>query len=423
MKNTFHAGDGLLFKLVALKAVMLLAAVTVVFTVYHYFDMDLPYAQIGHVLGFGFVLVCLWVLRLTWRMPVMTVEVFLLLLSDLVMLVLLVDHSGGSANPFASSMLVPLALAAALLPKFYSLGLALIAVLVYAYWTFAGDGQHMDHSNFSLHLYGMWINFLLCAIILFVFITYAMDSLKQREAQLQSAREKILRDEQLVAMATITATTAHALGSPLSTMAILVDEWVREGRLDGDSQIFKEQLDVCKSYLANIGKTHQELGESYGVAVRQCKDELQARIQLLHPASDVAFTLDASLSTRILLFNHALLLGLVNLVENALQAASDKVTVHFCAADEGLCIAITDNGEGLSPELKATLGQAFIASKKGGWGLGVYLSNSTVEQFGGSISIRDAASGGTETLVFLPLEAITSPPDAMTSTTETTPIS
>ncbi len=408
MNSTFHAHDGLLFKLVAFKSVMLLVTVAVVFAAYHYFSMDLPYAQMGHVLGVSFVLVCLWVLRLTWRMPVMTVEVFLLLASDLVMLALLVDHSGGSANPFASSMLVPLALAAALLPKLYSLGLALVAVVIYAYWTFAGDGQHMDHSNFSLHLYGMWINFLLCAAILFVFITYAMESLRQREAQLQSAREKILRDEQLVAMATVTATTAHALGSPLSTMAIMLEEWEREGRLDEESHVFKEQLDICKRYLASIGKAHHSQEARYAITVTRCLDELKTRIQLLHPASEATFAAEDAVTSATLAFHHSLLLALVNLVENALQAGGDKVSVRACASDEGVCIVIADNGAGLSPDIKANLGQAFIASKKGGWGLGVYLSNSTVEQFGGNISIRDAVGGGTETLVYLPLTADTS---------------
>ncbi len=397
----------LLVKLVALKIVTVMASVLVVIVTSLYFGVELPVKQFIWILGVCFVVAFIWLVRLPLKIPVTELEIFLLLLSDVLLVSLMIDRSGGSANPFTSYLLVPLALSAALLHKRFSLVIALTAVVVYASWTFGDEAHHMDHSNFELHIYGMWINFLITAIILFVFITYAMDSVKQREVQLQSAREKILRDEQLVAVASLTANTAHALGSPLSTMAILVDEWSRtngeSGELSGETKIFKEQIDVCKQYLASIGSASKSvaLSEQKKDSVDEFFLTLKHHFQLLRPEERIAFDLDENVRVRSILQNGSLVLAVANLIENALQSGGSEVFVAFYENEGKLCISIVDDGPGLTPELKSQIGQPFISSKKGGWGLGVYLSNSTVEHFGGRIQMLDASGGGTETVIQL----------------------
>lgn len=398
----------LLVKLIALKAVMLLVSCLVVLATHLYFELELPYGQLRNILCVSAFVVVLWLLRLKIRIPVSEFEIFVLLVSDVIILSLLVDQTGGSANPFTSSLLVPLALSAALLRKPYSLSAALVAVLVYANWTFSGGSSaHMNHSNFSLHLYGMWINFLISAAILFLFITYAMDSVRSRETQLQNAREKILRDEQLVAVATLTATTAHALGSPLSTMAILVEEWERGGEGEGENErdderrIFKEQLMICKKYLAGIGTVSRgvDVSQQTSMSVNDFFVELRNYFHLLHPEDNVRFSIDPTIEEKSILQNRSFLMALVNLIENSLQSGGDSTSVSFVSLDDLLKISILDNGTGISAAVKNNMGKPFVSSKKGSWGLGVYLSNSTIEQFGGEISMHDGANGGTETTV------------------------
>ncbi|MFL0811016.1 MAG: ATP-binding protein [Agarilytica sp.] len=404
MKNSIDFDHSLLVKLIALKAVTWLSSSVVLWAIHHYFDLQLPFGSLVWSLALSAILIVIWLVRLRWALPVTEWEVFLLLLSDLLLLSALIELSGGSANPFTSSMLVPLALSAALLKKIYSLPMMLVAIAVYARWTFVGDAHHVDHANFSLHLYGMWINFVISAIILFVFITYATDSVRNRELQLQKAREKILRDEQLVAVATHTATTAHALGSPLSSMAILLEEWERDGKVNEDIDLFKQELKRCRNYLAEIGAAtkKQSLNQQKVLPVENVYQNLQAHYQLLRPEAVIEFSFDAALSSRTIQQSGSLLLALVNLIDNAIQAESGKIAIQFLQKNNRLNISISDNGKGLSEELRSKLGKSFIDSSKGGWGMGVYLSHSTIEQFGGTISIVDAEQGGTITQVVLP---------------------
>jgi len=409
MANKILDYDGsLLTKLVMLKAVMLIAATALLSVAFLYFELEFSYEALVYTLLGGAAILLIWCLRLRLRFPVTEVELFLLLLSDVIVILFLIQFSGGSANPFTSSLLVPLALSAALLRKVYSLNIVVLTVVMYAFWTFGDSGEvhHMDHSNFSLHLYGMWINFFLSAIILFVFVAYAMDSVRKRESELQDAREKILRDEQLVAIATVTATTAHALGTPMSTMAILLEEWETDGNLNAEERkTFREQLDVCKKHLATIGNARAEAdsAEPKPSSVVAFFMSLKEHFHLLQPVHTPGFALDKQLQQRSIFQSRALLLAVANLIENSIQAGATHVAVKFNCGHENLVIDISDDGEGLSQDIKAKLGQPFISSKQQGWGLGFYLSNSTVEQFGGKISIQNRESVGTLTSVFLPL--------------------
>lgn len=411
MTSTLDYDKSLLKKLIALKCVTLIVSVLIVASVYFYFDIELQYESLVTTLIAGFVVLCLWSIRIALKFPVTELEIFFLLVSDIIILLFLIEQSGGNANPFTSSMLVPLALAAALLRKAYSLTVVILTVAIYAYWNFGGDEHsmgHMDHSNFSLHLYGMWINFLISAFILFIFVTYAMDSVRNREAELQEAREKILRDEQLVAIATVAATTAHALGTPLSTMSILLENWEGEALVgENEASIFREQLAICKNHLGNIGSATKSVAsnEQIKAKVEDFYVDLRDHFHILRPTDNLTFSLGEGCRLCEIKQNRFLLLAIANLIENALEAGGDKTCVEFELFDHKLAIVITDDGEGLSQDLRDKLGKRFITSSKNGWGLGVYLSNSTIERFGGKISMLDHITGGTITTVELPLLA------------------
>ena len=61
-----------------------------------------------------------------------------------------------------------------------------------------------------------------------------------------SQREDRLRDDQIMAVASLAAGTAHELGTPLSTMTVLVDEMLQDQDLatqaQQDCELLKDQL-------------------------------------------------------------------------------------------------------------------------------------------------------------------------------------
>ena len=86
------------------------------------------------------------------------------------------------------------------------------------------DHSHHMQGDFNLHILGMWFTFAISTVLITYFVVKMANALRQQEQLLATDREDELRDEQILAVATLAAGTAHELGTPLSTMSVLLDE-------------------------------------------------------------------------------------------------------------------------------------------------------------------------------------------------------
>jgi signal transduction histidine kinase len=102
----------------------------------------------------------------------------------------------------------------------------------------------------------------------------------------------------------------------------------------------------------------------------------------------------------------------VNLLLNAMQSMPNSkgaVTVRtgYSADANEVCIIVTDQGEGIPPDVRKHLFEAFHSTKidKGGSGLGLYISNFIVSEHKGSLTIDSEQGVGTAATVHLPVTA------------------
>jgi signal transduction histidine kinase len=102
---------------------------------------------------------------------------------------------------------------------------------------------------------------------------------------------------------------------------------------------------------------------------------------------------------------------LVNLVMNAVHAMPAgglmQLSCRATVLDDGsagVVLAVADQGPGLPDSVKDGLFQPFVTHKKDGTGLGLWISRSIVERYGGDIRAANRASdagGGAEFTVWL----------------------
>ncbi|MBN2342301.1 MAG: hypothetical protein JXX29_15355 [Deltaproteobacteria bacterium] len=94
------------------------------------------------------------------------------------------------------------------------------------------------------------------------------------------------------------------------------------------------------------------------------------------------------------LFQHII----VNLLDNAADAAGPKGTLEFRAIHEPeherVCIAISDNGPGVPPHLREKIFEAFYTLKEKGSGLGLAAVKRYVERDNATIEVSDSSYGG-----------------------------
>jgi signal transduction histidine kinase len=98
--------------------------------------------------------------------------------------------------------------------------------------------------------------------------------------------------------------------------------------------------------------------------------------------------------------------ALVNLVLNAVQACQPGGTVTLTAErDEVLRVRVTDDGCGIAPEERKRIFEPFVSLRKGGIGLGLFLSQSFVRRWGGEIAVESEPGRGSTFEIRLPAAA------------------
>ena len=377
--------------------------------------IGLPASAITAILAvYASVTVATWQ-RSRMQVPITDSEFFIHLLVDILFFSLLLYFSGGASNPFISYYLIPISIAAITLSRRYSIFIALTALAVYSlllkfYMPISAlapaHHHHAGDSN-SLHILGMWANFAISAGIIIYFISQMASALKLQQQQIARQREAQLRDEQLLAVGTLAAGTAHELGTPLNTMKLLVDEMLIDQQDKEDLELLSQQIDQCKTTLKQLLTTAEQSQSSQleSQSVKQYFDTVLERWQLMRPSLQANIRY-ADCSDSSALFHPTIAQSILNLLNNAADA-STIVDVNLSWSSEMATIDIRDYGPGLDPGKLESMGEAFVTDKADGLGLGLFLSQATLTRFGGSVSLQnisgDNVGTGTLTQILLPL--------------------
>src|SRR4029453_352624 len=195
------------------------------------FHIPVPPLAVGVVWGVQILSNVALAIRVRTHRTVRSTTVAALMALDTVLLTVLLALSGGPSNPFSVLFLVDVARGAVVLPPALTwalLGLALLcfgSLFLPMPWS---PGASLGHAELmELHLRGMWVAFALAGSTLVAFVLRVRRALAEREAELSRERARAQRRDRLASLATLAAGTAHALGSPLSTIAVAAHELER----------------------------------------------------------------------------------------------------------------------------------------------------------------------------------------------------
>ena len=386
------------------------------------FGLVVSYTLIASLSMAILVSVALGYWRLQKSVVVSNIELFCHLLIDAVILVTLLLNTGGASNPLISYLLVLLAVTAALLPRKFVNSFALLGILIYTSLLLLDlqsdhgmdAGPRDQEMIFQLHLVGMWVIFLVSSILIAVFITQMANAIKVRELNLAEARENEIRNEQLVAIGTLAAGTAHALGTPLSTMAVLLTELdnldaedLKNSEIKEDISVLRQQITRCKHSLTQLTRYYNKDNpdQPKNVSLLEFVNDIKDYILNIHPRASIEFKINCNYESEVI-SNLSVRHAVINIIENSIKAAKNKVYVSFNISDNSPSkfeISINDDGPGIPSKIMENMGEPFISSRKESMGLGIFLANAAVQRLGGTIEMFNLKIGGALTLIKLPL--------------------
>ncbi|HGX92149.1 MAG TPA: HAMP domain-containing histidine kinase [Candidatus Tenderia sp.] len=407
-------------RIAGLRAIATAVMVVLIVLTQAWLELSLPLLPLALVL----VTQGIWALFTWWRsrrlQPISDLEFFLQLTSDVLIFSAVLYFTGGATNPFAWFYLLPLMIAATVLPSAYVWGMAGLTVVCYSLLMIfyvplppaIGQLTPMQHnSGFFRHVFGMWFGFVLSAVLVSHFVTRMARTLRERDRILAEAREQVLRDERLVALGTLAAGAAHELGTPLGTMALVIDELLdeyppeRDAELHEQLRLLREQVDRSKQALsvisASAGQQQADSGRSR--PADQYLRELVQQWRVRRPGIEFRERLDGPVPAPPLLADRALEQALANILDNAADASPEKVELRATWSTQSLEIQVLDRGPGLSESAASAAGKTPFSSKEQGLGVGLFLAHAVIERLGGEVTHRRREHGGTCTCIRLPL--------------------
>jgi two-component system sensor histidine kinase RegB len=329
---------------------------------------------------------------------------------DVTLLTALLWLTGGTSNPFTTVYLVYIALAAVTLGSRWTWTIAALSVAGYAILfaiTPPADphAAHQPADELSGHLAGMWVAFLSAAVLIGFFVTRVREALDQRERALAEARQVAAAQERLASLTTLAAGAAHELATPLATIAVASKELMRAAEatanpaLIDDAGLIRAQVERCRQILDHMsGRADANIADPpvaidpavvVGAAIDALPTGASSRVQVTLAGTATGVRLPRVGVARVL----------TTLLKNALDASGEdgRVEIAVTASPATLAFAVSDHGRGMDEATLARAGEPFFTTKPAGagFGLGLFLAKTFVEQWAGQFSLSSEPGRGT----------------------------
>ena len=235
----------------------------------------------------------------------------------------------------------------------------------------------------------------------------------QMTRELKQSRDKLIQAERLATAGKMSASFAHEIRNPLSSMRMLAQMLMKkpEMSIEKHQQSLRyileeiERIDVIvKGLMDFAGPTALNLAKQPIAPVLQAVLALM-EANLAH--HQIKLVLDVSSETPEIEFDSdKLKQAFMNVVLNAMEAMPQggvlKVSTVM-AEDKSVGIKVADTGVGISEEDLAHLFEPFFTRKTRGTGLGLANVKRILEEHGGRVDIESVLGEGTEVSLWLPL--------------------
>ena len=237
----------------------------------------------------------------------------------------------------------------------------------------------------------------------------------ERTAELEATHEQLRLADRLAAIGTLAAGLGHDMNNVLLPVRCRLDA-LDAARLPAEVKEHLEAVRRSTEYLQQLadGLHLLALDPDDPEASTEVTDleswwkqvgTLLARCLPKHVTFTIALPDDLP---EVAVAPHRLTQALLNLIVNAGEAVGEDGQVRLWAKPfedrRFVRLGVTDNGHGMTPEVKRRALDPFFTTKKRGLGTGLGLSlvRGAVQSAGGSIEIESAPGEGTTVLLILP---------------------
>ena len=341
---------------------------------------------------------------------------------DLTQVAILLTLTGGLANPFALLLLVPVTIAATALPGRQLVALAVATVVMVTLigvlaqpLSFGSDAMVQIQQPL---LVGHWVAIVVGAAFFIAFARRVAAEINASSDALFVARMALEREQRLQHLGGVVAAAAHELGTPLATIKLVSSELADElaealpdrEDLAEDVTLLRQSADRCRDIMRSMGASGRD-----DLLIRFAPlAEVLAEAAAPHRGRGAGIVIDAGAGMPVIQRDAAVIHGLRNLIQNAVDFAASQVTIRASRDRRDLCIQILDDGPGFPPALLPRIGSPFLTTRPRaedgrsyeGMGLGLFIAKALLQGSGARLDFGNGVSGGARITVTWPLARI-----------------
>jgi PAS domain S-box-containing protein len=233
----------------------------------------------------------------------------------------------------------------------------------------------------------------------------------------RAAEAQLAESHRLASLGMLASGFSHELNTPLATALVCVEAILRDSRAAGRSEqpewsSVGENAGIAREQLLRCGGITQHFlrlstGKTSPTDLVEVGTALDAVVRLIAPAArDHSTTIEVEAvapGIRVRADEAELQHVLLNLLLNAIQACGTGGKVRLEVVDgDPVRVRVIDNGCGIIAEEQKRIFEPFFSLRRGGTGLGLFLSLNFVRRWGGDIQVQSAPGLGSTFEVSLP---------------------
>ena len=382
--------------------------------VYFVLDFDFDFISSNLVIFFG-VLSNLYLIFFYKQSQLNDKSAFLFLVIDIFQLGFLLFLTGGVVNPFVIFILIPSIFSSSHLSFFTNTLLVVftsIFIIILTFYSSDLPAPLSDHFHVSpYYYYSIPISLIIALFFLNYFaMTFGIQSRLRKEA-LSKMEEVMAKEHELLSLGGQAAAAAHSLGTPLSTIKLIVKDLKKQfngqKEISKDIELLSSQIDRCNEILKRLSLNPIEEDEfiDKDISIREYLKEIILSFNEISKKSFI-LNIDQDSNPKKITKSIEIIYGLRNFIGNANKFSKKNIYITLKSNNEFTEVIIEDDGIGFSKDILPKIGEPYLKSdnqnidEKKGLGLGMFIGKNLLEKNLAIINFRNSKTrGGAEIII------------------------
>ena len=337
-------------------------------------------------------------------------ETALYLIFDSIQLIALLYITGGLTNPFCILIIAPFIISATYLDLFRIIITGVISILsvtllAFYYQPISSNIFEFNSLDFSIfQIFGIWFSLIVSMTFIGIYCFRIADESRKVEGALKETQLALSDEEKVSDIMSLTAAAVHELGTPLSTISVIIKEIANDLSEDEknyeDILLIQSQIKRCSEILNRLRQG--DISNDNNTFINQLDfprliyeivkdyelDTIELDIQIDNYFEDSNFIIPRK---------PEIVHSLSNIIENAYQYAKQKININLISKDEFVILEIINDGEEFPGSILPILGEPYVKKNEknhSGIGLGLFIAKNLINKTQGRIEFENIENIG-----------------------------